>query len=74
MKHVPHFEIRRTGGQEQAESSSLALLLADLHRAVHYMDIHITAEQDPMVARAMVTRRDNLAATIAALQQQASRR
>jgi hypothetical protein len=80
MGYNRHFETTRTGGNE---AERLAALLADLHRAVRNLELTIEEEEDrignrdpshyayPIVARTMAARRDNLKATIAALEHRA---
>jgi hypothetical protein len=76
MKHQPHFE---TTASRQAVRTKA--LIADLDRIVQILDDSIAAEEElagisdrsqagyPQHARKMAARRDNLADTIAALEQ-----
>ena len=76
MKHQRHFE--RTASSREA--SQIGELIADLDRIVHVLNSHIASEEEqahvferskpeyPMLARTLAARRDNLMATIAALE------
>ncbi len=78
MVYDRHFETKKTSGKPEADR--LATLLAELHRGVEYLDLSIETEvdrartRDPLHqansprARLMTTRRNNLKATIAALE------
>jgi len=79
MKNERHFETTMTGGKYEAQR--LAILLADIHHTVRNLELSIEAEQDrarnhdpshyayPLTARMMIMRRNNLKATVAALEQ-----
>jgi hypothetical protein len=75
MKYKPHFDT----DTQQAEK--MGTLLADLHAVIAQLEQDIAAEEDqtgqhdpahyayPFTARMMRSRRDNLKATVAALDQ-----
>jgi hypothetical protein len=79
MVYDHHFETKGTGGKSEAER--LATLLAELHRAVEYLDLSIETEINraktrgsslhgsPPMTRLMENRRSNLKVTIAALEE-----
>lgn len=81
MKHQRHFET--TASREAAQTRTL---IADLDRIVQILNSEIAAEEKqagvfdhlqaeyPMHARELAARRDNLADTIAALEQRLGRR
>jgi septation ring formation regulator EzrA len=76
MKHQRHFE-RTTSSREALQ---IGEFIADLDRIVRVLNSHIAAEEEqahvierskpeyPMLARTLAARRDNLTATIAALE------
>ena len=76
MKHQRHFERATTA----REALQIGELIADLDRIVRILNSDIAAEEEqaqifersnpeyPMLARMLAARRDNLAATIAALE------
>jgi hypothetical protein len=82
MKPQRHFE-RTTASREELQ---IGELIADLDRIVHILNSDIAAEEEqaqvfershpeyPMLARMLAARRDNLTATIAALEQRLGRR
>ena len=78
MKHHRHFN--RTGVAAVTEAAQIGTLINDLSQIVKLLECGIATEEEsartpdprniayPIVARAMATRRDNLKATIAALE------
>lgn len=79
MKHLRRFEIEsRAEGREMAQ---LGTLIANLDRTIAILDADIEAEEErvrvrdladpayPILARSLRTRRENLMATLDALQQ-----
>jgi hypothetical protein len=76
MKHQRHFE-KTTASREALQ---IGELIADLDHIVHILNIHVAAEEKeaqvferskpeyPMLARTLAARRDNIIATIAALE------
>jgi hypothetical protein len=75
MKYKPHFDT------DMQQAAKVGTLLADLHAAIAQLEHDIAAEEDqtgqrdpshyayPFTARMMKIRRDNLKATVAALDQ-----
>jgi hypothetical protein len=78
---VKHQRQIDTSGAALREAKQTRQLIADIDRIVQILDTDIAAEEEqarifdptqaeyPMVARALTARRDNLRATIAALQE-----
>jgi hypothetical protein len=78
MKHKRHIEASTTALREARQTRTL---IADIDRIVQILNIDIAAEEEqawafdptlaeyPMLARTLTARRDNLRATIAALEQ-----
>jgi hypothetical protein len=81
MKHQAHFE----SVVPTREAARTTALIADLNRIVQLLNADIAAEEDrtrisdptrpeyPMIARALIARRDNLLGTISALEQRLDR-
>jgi hypothetical protein len=78
MKHARHFEtVNRTSARD---AECIGIMIADLRRVVQVLDCDVQTEEErslmfdrssaqyPMLARTLVARRDNLKATIAALE------
>jgi hypothetical protein len=78
MKHARHFEnVARTSARE---AECIGTMIADLYRVVQVLDCDVQIEEErsrifdrsdaryPMLARTLAARRDNLKATIAALE------
>jgi BMFP domain-containing protein YqiC len=78
MKHARHFEnVARTSARE---AECIGTMIADMRRVVKVLDCDVQTEEErwrifdrsdaqyPMLARTLVARRDNLKATIAALE------
>jgi hypothetical protein len=78
MKHARHFEnVNRTSVRD---AECIGTMIADLRRVVQVLDCDVQTEEErsrifdrsdaqyPMLARTLVARRDNLKATIAALE------
>jgi hypothetical protein len=79
MIHQRHFEI--DGQTAQREAPQISTMIRDFNRTVQVLDLEIEAEEVrtgvhdlshfayPIMAKTMVARRENLRATIAALEQ-----
>jgi ABC-type transporter Mla subunit MlaD len=78
MKHARHFEnVTRTSARE---AECIGTMIADLRRVTQVLDCDVQTEEErsrifdrsnahyPMLARSLAARRDNLNATIAALE------
>jgi hypothetical protein len=78
MKHARHFEhVNRTSARE---TECIGTMIADMRRVVQVLDCDVQTEEErsrifdrsdanyPMLARTLAARRDNLKATIAALE------
>jgi ABC-type transporter Mla subunit MlaD len=78
MKHARHFEnVNRTSARE---AECIGTMIADLRRVVQVLDCDVQTEEErsrifdrskanyPMLARTLAARRDNIKATIAALE------
>jgi ABC-type transporter Mla subunit MlaD len=78
MKHTRHFEnVNRTSARE---AECIGTMIADLRRVVQVLDCDVQTEEErsrifdrskanyPMLARTLAARRDNIKATIAALE------
>ena len=82
MKHRHHFE---TTEVVQRETAQIRKIIVDLDRIVQLLNCDIATEEEharvsdrsdaayPILARTLATRRDNLRATIAALEQRLSK-
>jgi hypothetical protein len=78
MKHARHFDnVDRTSARE---AECIGTMIVDMRRVVQVLDCDVQTEEEssrifdrsdaqyPMLARTLVARRDNLKATIAALE------
>jgi hypothetical protein len=78
MKHARHFE--NLNRSPAWEADCIGTMIADMRRVVQVLDCEVRTEEErsrifdrsnaqyPMLARTLVVRRDNLKATIAALE------